>query len=387
MKQKPLSVLMVHPHDLWYDPWTIRILALARELQARGHRITLCHLPRKEKPTSPPIRYPEPNDPPVYDLKPRQIHFISNFKLLYKLAKDCDVIHLQKCFAATALPVLWVSRMLNKPLHYDWDDNETGLSKKVEKRLFSRLQLAMYERMLPHFAHTITYASKWIQDRAVQWGYPAERTFHLPVGADLERFHPNVPKASALLHKWGIQEDLPVVLYIGQMEGAAHAYLLIQAAEMVCQKNPNAQFLLVGGGEQLEDMRKLARCSSVKQNIWLPGYVEQKHIPSILAAADICVACFEDDETTRAKSPLKIAEYLACAKPVVGSDVGEVKMMLGDSGIAVQAGSTHALTEGILEYLSNHQKQKEDGEKARNRAVRLFNWSSGAKTLLKAYLT
>lgn len=378
---------MVHPHDLWYDPWTIRPLALARELQALGHRVAICHLPRKEKPSSPPIRRLEPGDPSVYELKPRQVHFIHNFRLLYQLAKDCDIIHLQKCFASTALPVLWVSRLLKKPLHYDWDDNETALAKQVEKRFLSRFQIAVYESMLPHMAHSLTYSSRWIQNRAIQLGFPEEKMFHLPVGADLQRFHPQCEKASALLLQWGLHPQFQTVLYIGQMEGAAHAHLLIEAAPAVIRQFPQTQFLVVGGGEQLEAMRQAALSSPVCEKIFLPGYVEQKIVPSIIASSDICVACFEDDEATRAKSPLKIAEYLASGKAIVASDVGEIPAMTGGCGRIVKAGSPAAIAEGILHYLYDSDQRKQDEKLARHKAEEIFNWTCGSQTLLQAYHT
>ena len=139
---------MVHPHDLWYDPWTIRILELGRGLQRHGHRVTLCHLPRREKPKHPPLRQAQPDDPPVYELLPRQQNFVHNFNLLYRLAQDCDVVHLQKCFAAAALPVLWVCRLQNKPCIM------TGTITKQRfpesgKRFLSRLQFPLRDGTAP----------------------------------------------------------------------------------------------------------------------------------------------------------------------------------------------------------------------------------------------
>lgn len=385
MNSNALKILMVHPHDLWYDPWTIRPLALARELQSRGHQVTLCHLPRKEKPSSPPIRQPEAGDPTVVELKPRQVHFIHNFKLIYKLAQDCDIIHLQKCFASVSLPALWVSRILNKPLHYDWDDNETAISKQVEKRWLSRLQLAVYERFLPNFANSLTYASQWIQSRALELGFPQERAFHLPVGADLEMFHPDNKADHALLCGWGIEVEHPIVFYLGQMEGAAHAGMLIDAAPTVLEKYPHAQFLLVGGGEQLEELREKAAVSSAREQIFMPGYIGQKQVSSVIPAASVCVACFEDDEATQAKSPLKIAEYLASGKAVVASNVGEIPTMLDSCGIIVEAGSPTAIAAGVMKYLEDKRLREDYSKKARLKAEQTFNWQSGVETLLQAY--
>ena len=385
MDSRPLSILMIHPHDLWYDPWTIRILALARGLQARGHHVTLCHLPRKDRPSHSPLRKSLPDDPPIHELRPRQVHMVPNFRLVHRLARACDLIHVQKCFAAAALPALWASRLAGKPLHYDWDDNETALARLVEPRRFSRWQIAMYEKFFPRFAATITCSSQALMERAAAMGYPRERIWHLPVGADASFFQTPANPNREALREFGLHADRLTVLYIGQMEGAAHAHLLIEAAPMVLQRFPETQFLIVGGGKQLESMRALSRGSPAVERLALPGYVEQQRIPAIIACADICVACFEDDEATRAKSPLKMAEYLAAGKPIVASNVGEAAHMLQNCGILVSAGSAEALAEGILAYVHNPERRLQDGKKARERAEREFTWDRGVETLWAAY--
>lgn len=381
-----MNVLMVHPHDLHHDPWTVRILALARGLQKRGHSVQICHLPRRDQPNHAPLRLLQSGDPPLHFLKPRQQHFIYNARLLYRLAQSCDIIHLQKCFAAAALPVLWVARLLGKPLHYDWDDDETAIARIVEKRRFSRWQLAAYERALPHFASTLTYASQAIRERAVRIGFPTDRMWHLPVGADTERFTPE-KRSKEILREWNFDPGKLTVLYIGQLEGAAHAHLLIQAAPQVLARFPDTQFLIVGGGEQEAALREEAAQSPACGAICMTGYMDSSRIPDIVGAADICVACFEDNPASRAKSPLKIAEYLASGKPIVASRVGEAPWMVEGCGLAVDPGSAPAIAKGILAYAAEPASRKQDGQKARERALVYFTWERGADILQKAYET
>ncbi|MBN2329368.1 MAG: glycosyltransferase family 4 protein [Candidatus Omnitrophica bacterium] len=379
-----MNVLMVHPHDIHHDPWTIRILALARELQKHGHTVKICHLPRRDKPKHAPLRLLRKGDPPLFFMKPRQKNVIYNYQLIRRLASDCDIIHLQKCFAAAALPVLWAGRLLGKRLHYDWDDDETAISKIVEKRRFSRWQLAVYERMMPHFADSLTYSSRAIRERALRIGFPEDRMRHLPVGADAERFSPD-HRSKDILREWGLDPTKLTVLYIGQLEGAASAHLLIQAAPEVIRVQPNTQFLFVGGGEQEDALRKETENSSTSDAIFLTGYVDSSRMPEIVGAADICAACFEDNAGTRAKSPLKIAEYLASGKPIVASRVGDASWMIDGCGIAVEPGSSQALAQGILAYAADPDRRHLDGEKARQRALQHFTWGKGAERLLEAY--
>jgi len=42
-----MKILMIHPHDLFdrAEPWTIRILSIAREFTRMGHSVKLCYFP------------------------------------------------------------------------------------------------------------------------------------------------------------------------------------------------------------------------------------------------------------------------------------------------------------------------------------------------------
>ncbi|MEW6236042.1 MAG: glycosyltransferase family 4 protein [Candidatus Omnitrophota bacterium] len=379
-----MKILMLHPHDLWYDPWTIRILELARGLQRRGHNAILCHMPRKDKPEHGHLRTRQPDDPLVYELLPRQKHFLHNYRLLCQLGLDCDILYLQKCFPASTLPLLWAAQRLKKPLHYDWDDNETALARIVEKRFFSRFQLASYERLLPRFASTLTYSSEALKQKALQAGFDPRLMRHLPVGADVQRFRPDLD-GDAERKALELSPDKLVVLYLGQLEGAAHARRLVEAAPLVLAHAPDVQFLFAGGGEQLPELRRLAAASPAAHAIKITGYVEASRVPGVITAADICVACFDDDEASRCKSPLKIAEYLACGKPIVASRVGDAAWMTEGCGAVVKPGDLSSLADGILQYALDPSRRKRDGEKARRRALELFTWDRGSETLIELF--
>ena len=242
----------------------------------------------------------------------------------------------------------------------------------------------MFEKWLPNFATTVSYSSQALKQLAMNDGFPKDRLFHIPVGADTNRFHPR-NDSKEILKDYGLNPAKITILYLGQLEGAAHASRLIEAAPLVYSQTYNCQFLFAGGGEQLGALRKQAEESPVRSILKIAGYISYDKIPAIVGAADICVACFDNNDAAKAKSPLKIAEYLAAGKPIVASNVGEAPWMIENCGIVTEPENPIELAEGILSYTADPNRRRSDGLKARQRALDFFTWEKGTETLLKAY--
>lgn len=161
----------------------------------------------------------------------------------------------------------------------------------------------------------------------------------------------------------------------------------MKAAKIVLKEYNNVKFMIVGGGHYLQTLQHKNHELGLNKNLIFTGYTKYNDVPQYLAAADICVAAFEDNNITKCKSPLKIVEYLASGKAIVASNVGEVPRMLKDAGITVNSGDEKALAKGILKLLKNEKLRKECEKKARKRAEEEYNWEVTANNLLKAYET
>jgi len=78
---------------------------------------------------------------------------------------------------------------------------------------------------------------------------------------------------------------------------------------------------------------------------------------------------------------------LASGKPIVASNVGEVKRMLGGAGVVVPAGNPGELAAGIMRLLHDEPLRNLLRIKSRERAERIYNWGTTATNLLQAYAT
>lgn len=379
-----MQILMVHPHDLTssHEPWTTRIKNIAREFVKQGHKVKVISFAFHNKQQCWELN----EDGYEITILSRRLGLFNLFKniiIVYRKAKWANIIHFQKCFWWAALPCLIAGWLQNKPLHYDWDDWETKIYyyAKGQSRIAGTF-LTVWERLILEVVDTISCSSKRLKDECFKLGVSEKRLSEGHVGADMERFNPDISGVK-VREKYNIQ--CPLILYLGQLHGGQYAELFIKAARLVAMYEHEVLFMIVGDGYRLNELKRLAEKIGIESRIIFTDYVRHELIPEYIAASDICVACFEDNDITRCKSPLKIAEYLAMGKPIVASCVGEVRRMVGGVGVLVPPGDSLALAEGILNLMRNTPLREKMGILSRQRTESEYNWQITANNLLRAY--
>lgn len=379
-----MNILMIHPHDLFSrkEPWTIRIKKIAQEFTKKGHKIKIIYFPLE-------YRANQENfviDAIEYIPLSRRLgisNYFKNIRYLSKLCKWADIVHFQKCFFYAALPALIGAFINNKPIHYDWDDWEIKIFYYCTRQpqLVGGFLLAL-ERFIPNLCDTISVSSMRLKKECIKYKVDENRIAMAPVGADLDLFHPDISPIR-IREKYNLQG--PIVSYLGQLHGGQYVEQFIRAAKIISNQVNGVTFFIIGGGYMLDELKTQAKDMDLENNIIFTGAISHKEAPLYLAAADITVACFENNDITQCKSPLKIAEYLASGKPIVASDVGEVKCMLGGAGILTIPGDSEDLARGIKKLLDDEPLKKTLAKKARQRAEDLYNWKTTAENLLNIY--
>jgi glycosyltransferase involved in cell wall biosynthesis len=382
-----MNILMIHPHDLFdsSEPWTIRIKSIAEEFVKKGHTVLLCYFPLKNG-QRPSFELLNGLHLYVLDRTFSPGPLLRNISKLNGLAKWADMVHFQKCHHHSSIPSVIAAFVNGKPLHYDWDDWEEKIffeSCKISWRtFFPSYFFKLFERFLPLLADTVSVASQHLRKLAMRFGKKPAEIFMTPVGVDLEKFRPDLD-GGWVRQKYSI--DGPLVLYIGQLHGAQYVNLLIHAANSVLHENPQARFMIVGEGFLKEKLKGLVSSLGLEEKVVFTGAVPHEQVPFYIAAADVCVAVFEETDVTKCKSPLKIVEYLAGGKPIVASNVGEVSAMLAGVGMLTKAGDFHSLANGINIFLADKNLRENMGQLARKRAETKYHWANTAQNLLNAY--
>ena len=385
-----MNILYVIPMDIYTEPWAVRALKISEKLVCFGHHVTLFYFWNQSKRGAAPVILRDPPPGPsirsfplwnVWDDTFSTRPFMALLGEFRALARDADIVHLQKALPWAALPAILSARLEGKPLHYDWDDNETAIAAEFAPTLL-RAEISLYERLLPRLAATVSVSTSALRNSLVSRGFRAEMIADAPVGADLHVFNPR-RRAEGLRQRLGVEG--PVILYMGQIEWGSYVELLIDAVPRIVRKAGNVTILVVGGGEKLEMMRERARGVPEGEHVIFTGYVGREVVADYVAACDVAVACFPDNEITRCKSPLKIAEYMAAGKPVVASAVGDVPAMVGGAGLLAAPGDTDDLAQKIITLLGDAGMRKTMGEEGRRRAEAIYNWDTTARNIERAY--
>ncbi|MBN2383533.1 glycosyltransferase family 4 protein, partial [bacterium] len=376
-----MKIAMVHPHDIENSPWTIRIIKLAEALIDMGHEVEVFYFLEPERRDLGIVTHKlESFSFPLHGLNKN--HWFGNTKLFYRLCREIDILHIQKCFSHVILPTLIAAYLTRTPVHYDWDDWEEGITRDyLGNHIFTSL-VKFNETLLPRMVDSISVSSEALRLKAFERACPEKVIVKVPVGADLNEFSPDREPDHTIELPPG---EGPLVLYAGQIEGANYASLFLKAAAAVKKREPKTRFLVVGGGFRLAELHTIAQDLDLGDAICFTGYVLHSEIPAILALADICVATFEDNLITRCKSPLKIVEYMGMAKAIIASDVGEVHHMLEGRAVLVPPGDAQAIAQAIITLVHSPDKGKELGKKAREAVLSTYNWRVSAENLLMAY--
>jgi glycosyltransferase involved in cell wall biosynthesis len=205
-------------------------------------------------------------------------------------------------------------------------------------------------------------------------GAPVER---VPKGVDAERFSPAGSDARVRFSL----EGRPVVLAVGRLVPIKNLRLLVEAMPGVLARVPSAIALIVGDGPEEAMLKRLAAALGVGAAVKFTGYVAHEELPSYYRSADLFALTSTFDN-----SPNVVLEAMACALPVVSTDVGGVaEFVERDGGELVKASDVNELAAAIATWLESADRRKAAGTHNRRVVLLRYSWRASAARLLSVY--
>jgi glycosyltransferase involved in cell wall biosynthesis len=210
-------------------------------------------------------------------------------------------------------------------------------------------------------------AERFVKLKAV----PADKCVVIPNGIDIDEFAPNPWRRKQTRRENGIDSEF-VWLAAGRVAPAKDYPNLLRACALLREKTSDMQVWVAGEGsdEALEEMRSLAGQLKLSGMVCFLGL--RRDMPALLDASDgfVLSSAWEG-------MPLAIAESMAMEKPVVATDVGGVRELIGDLGALVPAGDPRELAAAMERTMALPEKQRQAlGQAARQRVAQSFSIDS-----------
>jgi glycosyltransferase involved in cell wall biosynthesis len=223
--------------------------------------------------------------------------------------------------------------------------------------------LRLIERWMYRSADVVTCTTPAFADTVAERGVGPEKRRLLPNGADLELFRP-LPRENEIAAQYPFGDRL-VVMYSGLL-GIKHGLETVVEAASLLRDRDDVVFFLRGEGPRREALEAQARELGL-ENVVFGGERAIEEVPYLLARADVCVTNLLPDPYLEKIVSVKVFEYLACEKPVVGGLRGEGARILRESGggIAVEPGDAQALAGAVRELLGSPERRAEMGKAGR----------------------
>lgn len=138
------------------------------------------------------------------------------------------------------------------------------------------------------------------------------------------------------------------VLFAGNMGRAQALATVLDAAAQLAASHPEVEFVMLGGGLEVPDLRAAAAERSLSNVTFLPP-VPMAEVGAYLQAADALLVHLRDDPLFAITIPSKTQAYLAAGKPIIMAVTGDAADMVTASGggLVIPPENAEALAEAV----------------------------------------
>ncbi len=178
-----------------------------------------------------------------------------------------------------------------------------------------------------------------------------------------------------------------ILVYIGSLNPQDGVDYLLRALYQLRYglKREDFYCVIMGSGDSLDDLRKLAGELRLEGYAELTGYVSDEDLQANLAAADICVDPDPSSPLNDVSTWIKIMEYMAYAKPIVSFDLPETRFSAQEAACYVKPNNEADFARAVATIADDPEVQRKMGQFGRRRVEEQLQWAVVGKNLITAY--
>ena len=192
-----------------------------------------------------------------------------------------------------------------------------------------------------------------------------EKLALIPNGIDVSAVRNALAKSRSEL---GIAEDAFVVGMIGRLSPQKAPDVFIRAAKLIHDEIPNSAFIIVGSGEDEEEVKTFAKENGLE--LVITGWTDEPY--SYLKVFDVALLLSRWEGFG-----LAVVEYMAAEKNVVATKIDAIPTLVDDGidGLLVEMDNPEDAAEKVLWLYHHPQKAVEMQKKALKKVIENYDIS------------
>ncbi len=214
---------------------------------------------------------------------------------------------------------------------------------------------------------------------AERYGVPRARIHVVPSGTDVEHFVP--ADAAECRRRLGLSPAAFLAGFVGLCYRHQGVPTLIDAIARLRHRERGAMGVIVGDGVMRRAWEAYARERGVAEVVRFAGQIPYAEVPAWLGAMDVVAAPFTADRGET--SPFKVLDAMACARPVVASDLDSVRWLAkqADALTLVPPDDAEALADALGALAADPARRADLGARGRRFACAHHAWDRIAAAL------
>ena len=208
-----------------------------------------------------------------------------------------------------------------------------------------------------------------------------ERVFVVRSSPDLRRLKPSLPIDSLRRGRRYL------VGYVGVMGAQDGIDILLRIIRNIVheQGRKDIQFLLIGGGTELDGMIKYAAELNLSEFVTFTGFLRGQELIDTLGTIDIGVCPDPVDDYNDKCTMNKVMEYMALGKALVQFDLTEGRFSAQQAALYAVDNDEQDFANKVIQLLDDSKLRKEMGQFGKRRMESELDWQYEVPKLLSAY--
>jgi phosphatidylinositol alpha-1,6-mannosyltransferase len=243
-------------------------------------------------------------------------------------------------------------------------------------------------------ARRIICAGSFVQSKVVELGMPKEKTIVIYPCPNLNQESRTKNQSfdqtqgrelrKEIIKKHNL-EGKRILLTVGRLVERKGHDMVIEAMPKVLDKVPNAVYLIVGDGPNLNNLKFKILNFKLEGKVIFAGKVPDEGLSAYFDLGDVFIMPSREIDGDVEGFGIVYLEANTAGKPVIGGRSGGVSEAVkeGVSGLLVDPLNVNEIAEAIIKLLTNEELRIKLGNQGKERVEKEFRWEREAEKIVK----